>query len=163
MNSGYLEIPLADAAATEALGARLARVIPWQAAQALTVFLQGELGAGKTTLAQGLLRELGVSGVIRSPTYSLVEHYSVPQGQVLHADLYRLAGSEDLEPLALRDSLHRGTLLLIEWPERAVEALPSPELVIELQVSGQQRQAVLRAGSIAGAGWLGRFDTSFSG
>lgn len=163
MRAGYLDIPLADAAATEALGARLARHTPWQAAQALTVFLQGELGAGKTTLAQGLLRELGVSGVIRSPTYSLVEHYRVPRGQVLHADLYRLAGSEDLESLALRDAHQRGTLLLIEWPERAVEALPSPELVIELQVSGQQRQARLRAGSTAGAGWLSRFDTSLSG
>lgn len=162
MSPEFLEIPLADAAATEALGARLAHHIPWQAAQPLTVFLQGELGAGKTTLAQGLLRELGVSGVIRSPTYTLVEHYRVPRGQVLHADLYRLAGSEDLEPLALRDSLHRGILLLIEWPERAVEGLPAPELVIELHVSGHQRQARLRAGSVAGAGWLSRFDTSFS-
>jgi tRNA threonylcarbamoyladenosine biosynthesis protein TsaE len=155
------EYELADSTATEALGARIATHTPWLAPQPLTVFLQGELGAGKTTLARGLLRQLGVSGAIRSPTYSLVEHYDVAPWVVLHADLYRLGGSEDVEQLGLRDAHQRGTLLLIEWPERAVERLPSPELMIELQVQGEQRQARLRAASAAGRAWLARLDASF--
>jgi tRNA threonylcarbamoyladenosine biosynthesis protein TsaE len=154
------EVQLADSAATEALGAQIARYTPWLAPQGLTVFLQGELGAGKTTLAQGLLRQLGVGGVVRSPTYSLVEHYDVASGFVLHADLYRLGGADDIEQLALRDAYQRGTLLLVEWPERAAEQLPIPELVIELQVLGERRQAQLRAASPLGRDWLARFDAS---
>jgi tRNA threonylcarbamoyladenosine biosynthesis protein TsaE len=153
VSSEPLQLELADADATLALGARLARGIPWQATRALTVFLQGELGAGKTTLVRGLLHELGVSGTVRSPSYSLVEHYALAAGEVLHVDLYRLADASEVESLGLRDAYHSGTLLLIEWPERAAAHLPAPDLRIDLQVVGEQRLARVSAAG-PGLSWL---------
>ena len=139
---------------TESLGAALARCVPWTAPQALTVFLQGELGAGKTTLVRGLLRGLGVEGTVRSPTYTLLECYETPAGRVLHLDMYRLAGGAEVASLGLRDELDSGVLLLIEWPERAVEALPPTDLCIKLSLAAVGRIARLEAASPVGAAWL---------
>ena len=138
-------LDLPDAEATEALGARLA--------QSLTpgiVYLQGDLGAGKTTLTRGLLRGLGHEGRVRSPTYTLVEPYRLSGNVVYHLDLYRLADPEELEWLGLRDMLAEHALLLIEWPERGVGVLPAADLVISLEYSGSGRRAILEAASGAG-------------
>ena len=147
-------LELADAIGTERLGAALARTIPWAAPRALTLFLSGELGTGKTTLARGLLRALGVEDVVRSPSYTLVESYETAGHRVLHLDLYRLGGAADLEALGLRDELDESVLLLVEWPERAPSMLPIPDLQVSLRVAGEGRIARLEARTEIGAGWL---------
>ena len=158
-----LQRPLDTEAATVALGAALARSLPGDAHDALVVFLQGELGSGKTTLARAMLRELGAQGTVRSPSYTLVESYALAGWQVLHLDLYRLREAAELEQLALRDELRAGVLLLAEWPERAPQGLPDPDLRIVLSVSTPAggptlsepgRQVELHAASKAGERWL---------
>lgn len=149
-----------DAAATERLGAQLARAVPWAAPQAVTVHLRGELGAGKTTLVRGLLRELGVSGTVRSPSYTLLETYECSGHRVLHLDLYRLAGSADVASLGLRDELDPGVLLLIEWPERADGSLPRPDLLVTLSVLDEGRRARIEGPGVAGSAWLSRIEWS---
>ena len=135
---------------TEALGRALALTRPAQA----VVHLQGDLGAGKSTLARALLRALGVEGAIRSPTYTLVERYPIPEGEAWHLDLYRIGDVGELDFLGLDEAV--ATLWLVEWPERAGSALPQADLRIELGNEGQGRVARLLAGSDEGAVWLAR-------
>lgn len=138
-------LELTDAAATEALGARLAQsLVP------AIVYLQGDLGTGKTTLTRGLLRGLGHEGRVRSPTYTLVEPYRFAGGVIYHLDLYRLADPEELEWLGLRDMLAEHALLLVEWPERGAGVLPPADLIITLEYSGSGRRVTLEAASAAG-------------
>lgn len=141
---------LADSVATERLGALLAASQPPGA----VVFLHGDLGAGKSTLARAWLRALGVAGAIRSPTYTLVEPYTLADGgRALHLDLYRIGGAEELEFLGLDDQA--GTALwLVEWPERGAAALPAPDLEVHLALSGSGRCVGLEAGTPAGTAWL---------
>jgi tRNA threonylcarbamoyladenosine biosynthesis protein TsaE len=149
-----IELALADSGHTERLGAALARCAPRSAAGALTVYLQGELGAGKTTLARGLLRELGVTGIVRSPSYTLLESYECAGLRILHLDLYRLDGAQDLGVLGWRDEWRAGALFLIEWPERGAGALPPADLQLTLSIAGQGRQARIEAATPAGGAWL---------
>ena len=143
------ELFLTDADVTAALGARLAQHLPAQA----VVELHGDLGAGKSTLARALLRSLGVTGTIRSPTYTLVEQYPLPAGgMALHLDLYRIADPGELEFLGL-DASEIG-LWLVEWPERGQGALPPADLKIELEVEGAGRRCRLRPSSPVGEAWL---------
>jgi tRNA threonylcarbamoyladenosine biosynthesis protein TsaE len=109
------------------------------------VFLHGHLGAGKTTFVRGLLRGLGYHGLVRSPTYTLIESYSFAEWQVIHIDLYRLSALEELEYLGWRDLLDAGCLLLIEWPERAESLLPVPDWRITLDIVSPGRQIVITA------------------
>jgi tRNA threonylcarbamoyladenosine biosynthesis protein TsaE len=146
-----MPVHLRDAEATDALGALLANTQPRDA----IVFLEGDLGAGKSTLARAWLRALGVSGAIRSPTYTLVEHYPLAAGgKALHLDLYRIAGAGELEFLALDDA--GANLWLVEWPERGAGGLPAPDLRIALAVDGAGRSARLAGESPAGRAWLDR-------
>ena len=140
---------LADAAATDALGSALARTRPVPA----VVHLVGDLGAGKSTLARALLRSLGVTGAIRSPTYTLVERYPLAAGgEAWHLDLYRIADAGELEYLGLdADDV---VLWLVEWPERGSGALPPADLVVTRAVEGVGRHARITAGTAAGQGWL---------
>jgi len=140
---------LADAQATASLGARLARAVTPG-----ILYLNGGLGAGKTTLARGLLRGLGHAGKVRSPTYTLVEPYALESFQVYHLDLYRLADPEELEWLGLRDMLADAALLLVEWPERGSGYLPSADLSIQLDYSGSGREVSLEASTPVGQRWL---------
>lgn len=94
------------------------------------VFLRGDLGVGKTTLVRGLLHGLGHWGSVRSPTYTLIEHYEVGGQSIHHLDLYRVGDPEELEYLGLRDLLDGTGLLLVEWPERGAAGLPEPDLEI---------------------------------
>jgi tRNA threonylcarbamoyladenosine biosynthesis protein TsaE len=121
---------LPDDAATLAVGATLARACGGHG----LIFLSGDLGAGKTTLSRGLIRALGHSGAVKSPTYTLVEPYELAAGRVMHYDLYRLGDPEELEYLGLRDHLDGETLTLIEWPERGGTLLPAPDLKLLLRV-----------------------------
>jgi len=138
---------------TEALGAQLARARP--PGQALAViFLSGELGAGKTTLARGFLRACGFAGAVRSPTYTLVELYALHGLTIVHADLYRLRDPAELDTLGLRDWAQPGHLWLIEWPEQGAGHLPAPDLSIQLTIGRQAHALELAAHSELGRHWL---------
>ncbi|MGE0029922.1 MAG: tRNA (adenosine(37)-N6)-threonylcarbamoyltransferase complex ATPase subunit type 1 TsaE [Steroidobacteraceae bacterium] len=146
---------LPDEAATTAAGAALARGLPDVSGQSLLLGLSGELGSGKTTLARGLLRALGVTGTIRSPTFTLVEAYETALGSVHHLDLYRLgAGTRELEALGYRDIRALPGLVIVEWPERAALGLGAPDLQITLEHRQKGRAMRLAASTPAGAGWL---------
>lgn len=143
------QLLLPDADATETLGGALARERPSNA----VVFLHGDLGAGKSTLARALLRALGVEGAIRSPTYTLVERYPLPAGgEALHLDLYRIGDAGELEFLGLTDA--EATLWLVEWPERGRSALPQADLHVRLALQGRGRQALLEPGTGVGQDWI---------
>ena len=118
------------------------------------MYLHGVLGAGKSTLARGWLRALGVGGAIRSPTYTLVERYSLADGESFHLDLYRIADAGELEFLGLDPT--DGVLWLVEWPERGGAGLPPADLRIDLAIAGLGRSARLVAEGPAGADWLRR-------
>ena len=150
-----MKFQLADSAATEALGARLAGTRPPTA----VVHLQGDLGAGKSTLARAMLRALGVTGAIKSPTYTLVERYLLVDGrEAAHLDLYRIGQSGELDFLGLDELADSVSLWLVEWPERGAGHLPAPDLIIALQVDGAGRSAALSPQSPAGASWIERLD-----
>lgn len=142
-------ITLADSSRTDLLGQALARTRPAHA----VVYLEGELGAGKSTLARALLRELGVQGAIRSPTYTLVERYPLAGGgEAWHLDLYRIGDPAELEYLGL-DSADV-TLWLVEWADRGRGGLPPADLRVQLDLQDKGRRARLTARSDVGTAWL---------
>ena len=146
-----IQLHLQDEAATLALAAALARTAPVPA----VVYLQGDLGSGKSTLARAWLRALGVTGTVRSPTYTLVERYPLAGGgEALHLDLYRIGEAGELEYLGLDDA--NPVLWLVEWPERGGAALPPADLELQLSIEGGGRAAGLHAASERGASWLAR-------
>ncbi|MHC9084423.1 tRNA (adenosine(37)-N6)-threonylcarbamoyltransferase complex ATPase subunit type 1 TsaE [Luteimonas sp. RIT-PG2_3] len=147
---------LADEDATASLAQALARTQPGAA----MVHLQGDLGAGKSTLARAWLRALGVTGPVRSPTYTLVERYPLASGgEALHLDLYRIGDAGELEFLGLDDI--EPALWLVEWPERAERGgLPSADLRVALAVDGAGRSAHLQAVSALGHRWLASLASS---
>ncbi|GAC1305389.1 MAG: tRNA (adenosine(37)-N6)-threonylcarbamoyltransferase complex ATPase subunit type 1 TsaE [Steroidobacteraceae bacterium] len=151
MPESDLELVLPDAAATETLGRALAQVLEGDAAPGIVIYLQGDLGAGKTTCARALLRALGIVGLIRSPTYTLVEVYETADRTCIHVDLYRLSGALDVEALGLRDYLSHRHLLLIEWPQQAAEALPAADIDIGIRYLQAGRVATVRARTPTGA------------
>lgn len=130
----------------EALGGRLAdRLRP-----PFLLFLQGELGAGKTTLVRGFLRALGHEGKVKSPTYTLVESYEFQNTLIHHFDLYRLIHPAELEERGFRDYLHSNSLCLLEWPEKGGLLLPEPDLVCHIDFIAQYRKVTFKAGSERG-------------
>jgi tRNA threonylcarbamoyladenosine biosynthesis protein TsaE len=146
---------LPDEAATTAAGAALARALPELRRHSLLLGLSGELGSGKTTLARGLLRALGVAGSIRSPTYTLVEPYETARGTVHHLDLYRLRdGTTELESLGYRDLRAMPGLVMVEWPERAGSALGAPDLQATITAQDAGRRLVIAPASGSGSEWL---------
>jgi tRNA threonylcarbamoyladenosine biosynthesis protein TsaE len=130
--SGSAFLNVATPEQMQALGQAIGNAID-PADAAAVVALEGELGAGKTTLVGGILRAYGISGPIRSPTYTLIEPYEAGSGrQVYHLDLYRLVDPREVEPLGIRDLLTAGSVLLIEWPSRAAGALPAVDLEVRI-------------------------------
>ncbi|HMT92364.1 tRNA (adenosine(37)-N6)-threonylcarbamoyltransferase complex ATPase subunit type 1 TsaE [uncultured Thiothrix sp.] len=135
----HSEIYLADEAATLALGANIAQQFPSSG----IIKLQGDLGAGKTTLVRGLLRELGYQGTVKSPTYTLVEPYDLINRTIYHFDLYRLADPEELEYMGIRDYLDQDALCILEWPDKGGAYIPKADLQITLQQHLAGRTAYL--------------------
>jgi tRNA threonylcarbamoyladenosine biosynthesis protein TsaE len=123
-----LTLRLVDAAATEQCGRRIAPLLRG----GMLVTLHGDLGAGKTTLARGLLRACGVTGPVKSPTYSLVEHYPVSSLYFYHFDFYRFNNSNEWESSGMSDSFRDDAVCIVEWPERVSGRLPTPDLALSL-------------------------------
>ena len=141
---------LADEAATLAFGAKLAReLIP-----GLTFYLEGDLGAGKTTLVRGLLRALGYAGRVKSPTYTLAETYSLPAFELYHYDLYRMHDPREWLDAGFRDVIGGQAVSLIEWPEKAAGWLPPPDVIIRLTIADEAREVECEAVSPRGARYL---------
>lgn len=164
MPQAPLAFDLPDSGATEVLGAALARSFPGGAGAGAIVHLRGELGSGKTTCVRSLLHALGVTAPVRSPTYTLVDTYSVADLVCVHVDLYRVQSTTEVEELGLRDMTGPGYLMLIEWPEKGGVAVPRADLHLQLSYQGDARSAVLGAGSEIGKVWLAKLaiDTSLS-
>ncbi len=148
------------AADTEALGGRLARSRPADRLAWAVVYLQGELGSGKTTLARGFLQALGITGPVRSPTYTLVELYAAAGITLVHADLYRLRDPAELESLGLREWAAPGHLWLVEWPEKGGARLPPPDLALRLSAGTCGHDVELLAAGSLGQAWLTRLQAA---
>ena len=139
---------LADAEATAHAGARLARCVQ----PGMVITLDGDLGAGKTTLVRGLLRAAGVTGPIKSPTYDLVEHYPLSSIYFYHIDLYRFTNADDWENTGLSECFRDDSVCLVEWPSRAAGLLPVPDLALTLEWPGGDTGRLLHARAQGAAG-----------
>ena len=135
------EFTLANEAETVKIGTQLSEVIK----PPLTLFLEGDLGAGKTTFSRGLIQSLGHQGAVKSPTYTLVEPYELDSLKVFHFDLYRLMDPEELEFMGIRDYFSDDSLCIVEWPERGQELLPQADIHIEIQYLETGRKLVMEA------------------
>jgi tRNA threonylcarbamoyladenosine biosynthesis protein TsaE len=147
-----LKMHLPDEAATRALGARLARVI----APGLLVYLHGDLGSGKTALARGLLRGLGYEGRVKSPTYTLVELYTVSRLNLYHFDFYRFHDPKEWRDAGFNEYFNDASVCLVEWPEKAAGLLPAADLEIALEFADDGRDLEIRAGTERGKACLHR-------
>ena len=139
-----LSFSLADTDATVNLGRSLARTVQ-SLNHGIVVYLNGDLGAGKTTLTRGFVQGMGHNGNVKSPTYTLVEPYELAQWQVYHFDLYRLADPEELEYMGIRDYFNQQSCAFIEWPEKGQGVLQKPDFVIDLAYSKEQRTVEIMA------------------
>jgi len=134
------EVIIPNEKAMMRLGGKIAAQFP----KGGIVLLEGDLGAGKTTLVRGLLRSLGFQGTVKSPTYTLVEPYQINGRSIYHFDLYRLGDPEELEYMGGRDYWNSDALCLIEWPEKALGYLPEADLKLTLLHKGEQRKVIMQ-------------------
>lgn len=137
---------LADDDATVAFGRALGKACDCGA----IIYLQGDLGAGKTTLSRGVMRYFGHEGAVKSPTYTLVEPYLLEQKSIYHFDLYRLADPEELEYLGMRDAFSQDNICLLEWPSKGQGFLPQADIVISLLTISSGREVTWQAKSEKG-------------
>jgi len=146
-----LNLHLADETAQLALAAKIAVQCPMGA----VIFLRGDLGTGKTTFVRGFLHALGHQGVVKSPTYTLVEPYLIEHKNIYHFDLYRLADPDELEYAGGRDYFNDQAICLLEWPEKAEGYLPQADLILHLSYQDSGRDVQIVAGSALGEALLG--------
>lgn len=147
-------VQLKDEAATDALGHCLARhLVP-----GLVIYLHGDLGAGKTALTRALLHAAGVTGHVKSPTYTLAEPYEIQlAGQtvtVMHFDLYRMSSADEFLEAGFRDVFNHATICIVEWPEKGAGVLPKPDIEVLLTVAGSGRHVELLGLSDKGSACL---------
>jgi len=152
MSSNHKQTParltrfLAAATDTLALGAALAPGLQ----PGMVIYLCGDLGSGKTTLARGILRALGVTESIKSPTFTLVEPYTISSLYLYHFDFYRFTRSDEWVDAGLREYFNGESVCLIEWPEKAGGELPTPDLRIDIDIDGSGRSVTIMANTEAG-------------
>lgn len=176
-NTQSITLELIDEAAMLQFGNRIAAAISWALKNtfenvhsekiivepALLITLQGDLGAGKTTLSRGLLIGLGHVGAVKSPTYTLVEPYELEMGQVCHFDFYRLQDPEELEYMGFRDYLVESRLCLVEWPERGAGFLPEADMLIEIVQLHEGRKLTLSGNSEQARKIISQLDSDENG
>lgn len=144
-----LTLHLPDPGATERFGAKLAPALTG----GMIVTLHGELGTGKTTLVRGLLRARGVAGLVRSPTYTLVEHYPISSLYFYHFDFYRFTNPDEWDSAGMSDYFRDDSICIVEWPERVAGVLPAPDLALSLSFPAKNggRDLVVESRSAEGA------------
>jgi tRNA threonylcarbamoyladenosine biosynthesis protein TsaE len=147
MSKQEFTLRLADESATVDFGKRLGQCFR----NGGRLYLHGDLGAGKTTLSRGILRSFGHKGAVKSPTFTIVEPYELPDISIYHFDLYRLADANELEYIGIDDYFEAGNLCLVEWPERAADTLPQCDMQIVLDIVDRERQIRLVPVSELGA------------
>lgn len=148
---------IADEEAMVAFGKRIAKITQG----AGLIFLQGDLGAGKTTLSRGIIRGLGHTGAVKSPTFTLVEPYEIGAVRAFHFDLYRLVDPEELEYMGIRDYFDGDALCLIEWPDKGTGFLPKPDLTITITPHDNGRQLKLLSQSARSESWCAALALEF--
>ena len=164
MSTAEITLNLPNEAATDALGVRLAESAlenfkPIEINELGSncgplIYLRGELGAGKTALVRSFLRACGVTGRIKSPSYALLESYKVSSLYFYHIDFYRFSDSSEWQDAGFRDLFRPGAVVLIEWPDKAGDQLPVPDILVNLSYAGDGRQARLEAHTKRGVTWL---------
>jgi tRNA threonylcarbamoyladenosine biosynthesis protein TsaE len=152
----HFKAHLHDEAGTAALGVALARAL----APGLSIYLHGDLGAGKTALTRALLHAAGHTGTVKSPTYTLSEPYTVQLDgrsvNVIHFDLYRMSSPEEFLDAGFREDFNGDNICIVEWPEKADPVLPPPDLNLYLTVAGNGRDVELQASTALGNSCLDR-------
>ncbi len=139
---------LAGEADTVEFGKQMSKILVPLAKQlnkCISVNLEGDLGAGKTTFSRGFITECSYDGVVRSPTYTLVEPYEFPDFSIYHFDLYRLLDPEELEYMGIRDYFSKTGICLIEWPDKAQGVLPEPDVTVNLSYKDKHREVVIKS------------------
>lgn len=137
---------LKNEAETIKLGAKIASAIKGGE----VIYLKGDLGAGKTTFVSGFLHALGHSGNVKSPTYTLIEPYTVTDKNIYHFDLYRINDPEELEAMGLRDYCDGESICLYEWPEQGEGVLPEADIILSLNYADQSREVKIESKSAKG-------------
>lgn len=130
-----MNIELKTLKETERFAIALWKILPHQC----LIFLQGQLGAGKTTLVSAILKAAGYQGLVKSPTYTLVEEYDIKTQKIFHFDLYRIADPEELEIMGIRDYMAQRAICFVEWAELGENFLPKADLILKLDVQSQGR------------------------
>jgi tRNA threonylcarbamoyladenosine biosynthesis protein TsaE len=151
-------IHLRDEASTRQIGATLAAYRPSHA----IIYLDGDLGAGKTTLSRGFIQACGHTGQVKSPTYTLMESYELPGITIHHLDLYRLSDPEELEYLGVDELDQPNTIVLVEWPERGIGVLPQPGLTLKISHAEDGRDIRLIPHNNDTSAWISRVLAHFS-
>ena len=155
-DSPVQQFELPDEAATRALGARLAKAME----PGLTIYLVGDLGAGKTTLVRGLLEALGHKGAVKSPTYTLIEPYTVSNLNLYHFDLYRFTDPEEFIDAGLEEYFSERSVCLVEWPDKGRPFLPAADCEVRLTDQGSGRLARLHGNSLKGRDLMKRIGSA---
>jgi tRNA threonylcarbamoyladenosine biosynthesis protein TsaE len=152
-----LTLHLANEDAMMSFGSRIAQVTEGLG----VIFLEGDLGAGKTTLSRGIIRGFGHVGAVKSPTFTLVEPYEIGTVRAFHFDLYRLVDPEELEYMGIRDYFDGSALCLIEWPQRGAGFLPKPDLTITIRPHAEGRSLTLSPRGSRGETWCAALALEF--
>jgi len=145
---------LKDEQATVAMGTNIATLIKKELKLGIVVYLNGDLGAGKTTITRGFVQGMGHVGHVKSPTYTLVEPYDLDNWQVYHFDLYRLGDPEELEFMGIRDYFNDNCCCFIEWPEKGFGLLANADITINMEYQGEQRNVEFQSHTALGYNML---------